>query len=133
MSQIRIEQNVGQRFLVNLPVRAEWDEERTGKHIVAEGETENIGTTGAMVTLEQLPSVGSRIRLSVKGANGLQFESEAEVVRLVRDLAQPLASLSILKSKSQKEWRGRVWEAAATLAARARTSDGDSDDDGAVN
>jgi hypothetical protein len=133
MSQIRIEQQIGQRFLVNLPVRAEWDEERTGRHIVAEGETEHIGPTGAMVTLEQLPSVGSRIRLSIKGADGPQFESEAEVVRLVRDLAQPLASLSILKSKSQKEWRGRVWEPAAEQAARQRTGDGETDEDGSVN
>jgi hypothetical protein len=103
--------NTGQRFLVNLPVQAEWREEKTGKLVVAEGTTENVGPEGAVVTLAQLPAVGSRIRLSVPGARGRShLETVAEVVRLVRDLRQPLASLSIIKAK--KEWRAVVWEAA---------------------
>ena len=102
--------HTGQRFLVNLPVQAEWREEATGKLVVAEGTTENVGPEGAVVTLAPLPAVGSRIRLSVPGARGSHLETVAEVVRLVRDLRQPLASLSIIKAK--KEWRAVVWEPA---------------------
>ncbi len=107
----------GQRFLVNLPVQAEWREETTGKLVVAEGTTENVGPEGAVVTLAQLPAVGSHIRLSVPGARGSHIETVAEVVRLVRDLRQPLASLSIIKAK--KEWRGMVWEPARIQATKA--------------
>lgn len=114
MSNTEIEQSssssTGQRFLVNLPVQAEWREEATGKLVVAEGTTENVGPEGAVVTFAQLPAVGSHIRLSVPGARGSHLETVAEVVRLVRDLRQPLASLSIIKAK--KEWRATVWEAA---------------------
>jgi hypothetical protein len=117
MSYTEIEQHNGQRFLVNLPVHAEWREEGTGKQVVAEGTTENVGPDGAMVTLAQLPAVGSHIRLSVAGTRGSHIETVAEVVRLVRDLRQPLASLSIIKAK--KEWRGRVWEQARIQATQA--------------
>jgi hypothetical protein len=113
MSHTETEQSnssTGQRFLVQLPVQAEWLEEKTGKRVVAAGTTENVGPEGAMVTFEQLPAVGSRIRLSVPGARGSHLETVAEVVRLVRDLRQPLASLSIIKAK--KEWRAVVWERA---------------------
>ena len=109
--------STGQRFLVQLPVQAEWLEEKTGKRVVAAGTTENVGPEGAMVTFEQLPAVGSRIRLSVPGARGSHLETVAEVVRLVRDLRQPLASLSIIKAK--KEWRATVWEQARKAEQKA--------------
>ena len=86
--------------------------------------TEAAGATGgagAMVTLAQLPAVGSRIRLSVPGARGSHIETVAEVLRLVRDLRQPLASLSIIKAK--KEWRGMVWEPARLRATQPAQSD----------
>ena len=123
MSHTEITQSEGPRFLVNLPVRAEWDEESTGRHVIAEGTTENIGPAGAMVTFAQLPAVGTRIRISVPGVGGSHIETVAEVVRLVRDLRQPLASLSILKAK--KEWRGMVWEPARIQATETTSSKDD--------
>jgi hypothetical protein len=125
MSYTNIEQSTGPRFLVQLPVHAEWDEASTGKHVVAEGTTENVGPAGAMVTFAQLPAVGSHIRISVPGARGSHIETVAEVVRLVRDLRQPLASLSIIKA--QKEWRGKVWEAARIQATQPDPGDGEED------
>jgi lysophospholipid acyltransferase (LPLAT)-like uncharacterized protein len=122
MSQTRIEQSTGQRFLVSLPVHAEW-KESTGQRVVTQGRTENIGPAGALVILERLPAVGSRIHISVQGARGSQVETDAEVVRLVRDLQQPLASISVIKSK--EEWRGRVWEAAKILAERSAKEEAD--------
>ena len=120
--------STGQRFLVQLPVHAEWLEESTGKRIVTEGTTENIGPSGAVVTFERLPAVGSRIRLSVPGARGSHIETVAEVVRLVRDLRQPLASLSIIKAK--KEWRGLIWEPARIQATQPGASAGAKDKTG---
>ncbi|HEX8707196.1 MAG TPA: hypothetical protein VF723_02955 [Pyrinomonadaceae bacterium] len=110
------EQNREQRFLVNLPVHAEWDEERTGQHIIAEGTTENVGPAGAVVVFQQLPAVGSHIRISVENPRGSRIETIAEVIRLVRDLQQPTASLSVVTG--QKQWRGEVWEPAGIEAAK---------------
>jgi len=59
------EQRSGPRYLVHIPIRAEWDDERSGEHVVVEGETENIGPAGALVHLQRLPDVGSRVRLIV--------------------------------------------------------------------
>ncbi|MDT7603554.1 MAG: hypothetical protein QOF61_1551, partial [Acidobacteriota bacterium] len=33
------EQRIGQRYVAYFPVRAEWDDEESGAHVVAEGET----------------------------------------------------------------------------------------------
>jgi hypothetical protein len=116
MSQTHIKPQAGQRFLVNLPVRAEWDEERTGRHVVVEGTTENIGPAGAIVHLQQLPAVGSRITISIQGAKGPEVTASAEVLRLVRDVQQPLVSLNIVNAT--KEWRGNIWEPAGILASQ---------------
>jgi lysophospholipid acyltransferase (LPLAT)-like uncharacterized protein len=127
MSQTQVKQHAEQRFLVSLPVRAEWDEERTGQHIVVEGTTENIGPAGAMVQLQQLPAVGSCITISVQGAKGPEVTARAEVLRLVRDVRQPLASLSVVNAT--KEWRGNIWEPAGILASQPASKDDDSEQD----
>ena len=113
MARTEINQATGPRYVVSLPVRAEWDEKK--KHIVTEGSTEYVGPTGALVHLPQLPAVGSRIVISVKDAKGASVKAHAEVLRLVRDLAQPLASLSIVDATAQKKWRSRVWGPAAAI------------------
>jgi lysophospholipid acyltransferase (LPLAT)-like uncharacterized protein len=127
MSQTQVKQHAEQRFLVSLPVRAEWDEERTGQHIVVEGTTENIGPAGAMVQLQQLPAVGSCITISVQGAKGPEVTARAEVLRLVRDVRQPLVSLSVVNAT--KEWRGNIWEPAGILASQPASKDEDSEQD----
>jgi hypothetical protein len=129
MAQTTIQQSSGRRFMVSLPVRAEWDEEKTGNHIVSEGRTENVGPAGALVTLERLPDVSSTIQISVQGRPGSLTKTEAEVVRLYRDPLEPLASLSILNG--HEEWRGQVWEPASILAARG--PDDEDDDEGGIN
>ena len=123
MSHTSMKQHAEPSYSVNLPVRAEWNEKRTGQHIVTEGITEIIGPAGALVHLQQLPAVGTRITISVEGAEGAHVTANAEVLRLVRDIQQPLASLSVVNAK--KEWRGLVWEAAGS-----RTSQTTADDDG---
>jgi hypothetical protein len=111
------EQRTGPRYLVHISVRAEWDDERSGEHVVVEGETENIGPQGALVHLERLPDVGSRVHLIVPDAEGKPLESIAEVIRLERNPVQPLAALQLLGETD--EWRGLVWEPAAELERKA--------------
>jgi len=111
------EQRTGPRYLVHISVRAEWDDERSGEHVVVEGETENIGPHGALVHLERLPDVGSRVHLIVPDAEGKPLESIAEVIRLERNPVQPLAALQLLGETD--EWRGLVWEPAAELERKA--------------
>lgn len=130
MAQRAIEQTRGPRFLVSLPVHAEWKEEKTGKQVVVTGTTENVGPSSAMVMFERLPAVGSRIRITVQGAQGAQVVTEAEVLRLFRDLQQPLASLSVVGA--QEEWRGNIYEPAGILAAQD-SDDGYDGEDTLVN
>jgi hypothetical protein len=114
------EQRTGPRYLVHISVRAEWDDERSGEHVVVVGETENIGPQGALVHLERLPDVGSRVHLIVPDAEGRTLEAVAEVLRLERNPVQPLAALQLLGETD--EWRGLVWEPAGI---REREADED--------
>jgi hypothetical protein len=106
--------------MVHISVRAEWDDERSGEHVVVVGETENIGPMGALVHLERLPDVGSRVHLIVPDAEGRTLETVAEVLRLERNPVQPLAALQLLGETD--EWRGLVWEPAGI---REREADED--------
>ena len=92
-------------------MRAEWDDDASGEHIVMEGETENVGPAGALVHLPVLPDVGSRVHLTVLDARGTELQAVAEVIRLERNPVQPLAALQLLDATD--EWRGLVWEPSA--------------------
>jgi hypothetical protein len=107
-SNFPTEQRSGPRYMISLPVRAEWDDDASGEHIVAEGETENVGPEGALVHLPQLPNVGSRVQLIVLEGAASKLETVAEVLRLERNPAQPLAALQLINATD--EWRGLVWE-----------------------
>ncbi len=111
------EQRTGPRYVVSLPVRAEWDDERSGEHVVVEGETENVGPAGALVHLHQLPLVGSRVQLAVldETEGSTKVQAVAEVLRVERNPAQPLAALQLMNAT--EEWRGLVWQHAAYLSS----------------
>ncbi len=111
VSNFSVENRSGARYVISLPVRAEWDDDASGEHIVVEGETENVGPEGALVHLRLLPDVGSRVQLIVPDAKGLELRAVAEVLRLERNPAQPLAALQLVDATD--EWRGLVWEPAA--------------------
>ncbi|HEV7376528.1 MAG TPA: hypothetical protein VGN95_17580 [Pyrinomonadaceae bacterium] len=123
--QITTEQRTGMRYLASLLVRAEWDTEE-GKHVVAEGTTENVGPEGALVHLQrELPDVGSRVSLMVLNEEGQKLQVVTEVLRLERNAAHPLAALQLLDAP--EEWRGLVWEPAAP---RITQPEMDEDEDG---
>jgi hypothetical protein len=105
-----VEKRAGSRFVVTLPVRVEWDD-RSGKHVVVEGTTENVGPEGALVHLRQLPGVGDRVQLAVMDENGPKVQVATEVLRLERNPIQPLAALQLVDSA--EEWKGLVWEPVA--------------------
>ena len=121
------EHRSGPRYLVALPVRVEWDDDVSGKHYIAEGETENVGPQGALVHLEHLPDVGSRVQLSVLDDDGQRLQVVTEVLRLERNPAQPLAALQLLDAMD--EWRGMVWEPAAPALRVIDDEDDDEDDE----
>ncbi|MCP9493780.1 MAG: PilZ domain-containing protein [Pyrinomonadaceae bacterium MAG19_C2-C3] len=122
MSQNQIpEHRTGQRFVVAMPVQAEWDDVSSGKHVVTEGSTENVGPDGALVHLPQLPRVGDRITLVVRDEKVQLVRVAVEVIRLERNAAHPLAALQLLKASA--EWRGRVWETAGVLASTPDEND----------
>jgi hypothetical protein len=125
--QMTIELRTGPRYLASLLVRAEWDTEE-GKHVVAEGTTENVGPEGALVHLQrELPDVGSRVQLMVLNEEGQKLQVVTEVLRLERNAAHPLAALQLLDAA--EEWRGLVWEPAAPRIIQPEL-DEDADEDG---
>jgi hypothetical protein len=125
------EQRTGPRYLASLLVRAEWDTEE-GKHVVAEGTTENVGPEGALVHLQrELPDVGSRVQLMVLSEDGMKLQVVTEVLRLERNAAHPLAALQLMGAS--EEWRGLVWEPAAPRVAQPDEDDEGADEDEATN
>ncbi|MDX6709256.1 MAG: hypothetical protein QOH96_272 [Blastocatellia bacterium] len=126
MSQTTSDQRTGPRYLASFLVKAEWDDE-SGHHFIAEGTTENVGPEGALIHLQRnLPSVGCRVNLQVLGDHGEKLNVVTEVLRLERNAAHPLAALQLIDA--QNEWRGIVWEAAATQV-RQQSSETYVDDD----
>ena len=121
------EQRTGPRYLASLLVRAEWDTEE-GKHVVAEGTTENVGPEGALVHLQrELPDVGSRVQLMVLSEDGMKLQVVTEVLRLERNAAYPLAALQLMGAS--EEWRGLVWEPAAPRVTQPETDEDEEDED----
>ncbi|HWT02379.1 MAG TPA: hypothetical protein VN256_19160 [Pyrinomonadaceae bacterium] len=128
---ITSELRTGPRYLASLLVRAEWETEE-GRHVVAEGMTENVGPEGALVHLQrELPDVGSRVQLAVLSEDGMKLQVVTEVLRIERNPGHPLAALLLLDAT--EEWRGLVWEPAAPRVASADEDDEAEDEDEATH
>ena len=120
-----IENRSGQRYVAAFPIRAEWDT-TDGIHIVAEGETDNVGPEGTLIHLQRdLPPVGGRVNLLVMGDDGEKLRVIAEVLRIERNPSHPQAALQVLGETD--EWRGLVWEEAAIKMAEADDTYDDDD------
>ena len=112
-----VENRAGQRYIHAFPIRAEWDT-NDGDHIVAEGETENVGPEGTLVHLQNnLPPVGGRVNLRVLDDKGEKISVIAEVLRIERNPVRPQAALQLLGETD--EWRGLVWEEAGVRMSQA--------------
>jgi hypothetical protein len=112
-----VDSRSGQRYIHAFPIRAEWDT-NDGDHIVAEGETENVGPEGTLVHLQNnLPPVGGRVNLRVLDDKGEKISVIAEVLRIERNPVRPQAALQLLGETD--EWRGLVWEEAGVRMSQA--------------
>lgn len=105
-----------QRILANLPVQVSWIDEQSGETISVTGLTENIGENSALVNLETLPSVGSRVNLVVFDEDKAIIEIPTEVIRVERDPSKPLAALSVVDNL--KKWKQKAMTAAQEWVTR---------------
>lgn len=104
------------RILANMPVRASWIDEESGKRINILGTTENIGENSALVNLEVLPPVGSEVKLRILEEEKTVIEVSTRVIRVERDPSKPLAALTILANL--KKWKDVAMEAAQKWVTR---------------
>ncbi|HSK72329.1 MAG TPA: hypothetical protein VK892_11570 [Pyrinomonadaceae bacterium] len=105
-----------QRIMANLPVQASWVDEASGETISVSGLTENIGESSALVNLEMLPSVGSRVNLRLLNDDETIIEIPTEVIRVERDPSKPLAALSVVDNL--KKWKQKAMTAAQEWVTR---------------
>ena len=104
------------RILANMPVKASWLDEESGKRVNVIGTTENIGETSALVNLETLPPVGSEVKLRILDEDKTLIEVQTKVIRVERDPSKPLAALSVLVNL--KKWKDVAMEAAQEWVTR---------------
>lgn len=105
-----------QRILANLPVQASWVDEVSGETISVMGLTENIGESSALVNLDRLPSVGSRVNLRLIDEEKTIIEIPTEVIRVERDPGKPLAALTVVDNL--KKWKEKAMTAAQEWVTR---------------
>ena len=113
----------GARHVVSFPIRVKWKDEN-GKEIIEDGLTENVGPQGTLVFLPRaLPSVGSKVNLTVTENANDEVSVTAQVIRLERNAAHPQAAFQLLDSL--RLWKKKVWEYAGELIAAEKPDDFD--------
>ncbi|MGI8884758.1 MAG: PilZ domain-containing protein [Pyrinomonadaceae bacterium] len=109
------ERRSGYRYVISLPIRLKWKDEN-GKEVTEEGLTENVGPNGALVYLPRLlPTVGSKVNLTVTDNPDDEVQVAAQVIRLERNAAHPQAALQL--TDSIRLWKKKVWEVAGAIVA----------------
>lgn len=117
------ERRSGTRYVISFPIRVEWKDEN-GKKIIEEGLTENVGPQGALVYLPRhLPSVGSKVDLTVTENPSDEVKVKAQVIRLERNASHPQAALHL--TDSVRLWKKKVWEAAGEIIAAQKPDEFD--------
>lgn len=112
------ERRTGDRYNVSFPIRVEWKDEN-GQRVIEEGLTENIGPQGALIYLPRLlPSVGSKVNLTVTENAEDEVTVKAQVLRLARDPSHPQVALQL--TDSLRLWKKKVWDLAAQTVAAQR-------------
>lgn len=104
------------RILANMPVKASWVDQESGKTISVEGITENVGESSTLVNLEVLPPVGSDVKLKIYEEEKAVIEVATRVIRVERDPSKPLAALSV--RENLKKWKNTAMEAAQRWVTR---------------
>jgi len=110
----------GSRYIISFPIRVKWRDD-SGKEVVQDGLTENVGPEGTLVFLPRsLPNVGSKVQLTVTENPEDEVSVTASVIRLERNAAHPQAALQL--EAGVRLWKKKVWEAAGAVIA-AETPD----------
>lgn len=104
------------RILANMPVKASWFDDESGKTISVEGTTENLGESSTLVNLDVLPPVGSQVKLRIYDNEKTVIEVPTRVIRVERDPSKPLAALTVLSNL--KKWKNTAMEAAQRWVTR---------------
>ncbi|KXJ98718.1 MAG: hypothetical protein UZ17_ACD001002591 [Acidobacteria bacterium OLB17] len=95
-----------------------------GKEVIEDGLTENVGPEGTLVYLPRsLPSVGSKVQLTVTENPEDEVSVTASVIRLERNAAHPQAALQL--EAGVRLWKKKVWEAAGAAIAAEAPEDSD--------
>ena len=110
------ERRSGARYNISFPIRVSWKDEN-GKEVIEEGLTENVGPQGALVFLPRLlPTVGSKVNLTITENPDDEVTVTAQVIRLERNAAHPQAAFQL--TDSLRVWKKKVWEYAAKFSPR---------------
>ncbi len=104
------------RIMANLTVQASWTDSESGDTVLVNGFTENIGEASALVNLDTLPPVGSRVKLRIFDEEKTIIEVPTQVIRVERDPSKPLAALSVLDNL--KKWKHSALTAAQNWVTR---------------
>lgn len=117
------ERRNGARHVISFPIQVKWKDEG-GKEVTEDGLTENIGMQGTLVFLpRRLPSVGSKVNLTITENAEEEVTVTAQVIRLERNAAHPQAAFQLLDSL--RLWKKRVWEYAGEILAAEKPDDFD--------
>jgi hypothetical protein len=112
-----------QRHVISFPVRVKWKDD-FGKEVVEDGLTENVGPQGALVFLPRLlPTVGSKVFLTITEHADDEVTVAAQVIRLERNASHPQAAFQL--TDSIRLWKKKVWEHAGEILAAQRPDDFD--------
>ncbi|MBP6001884.1 MAG: hypothetical protein KA746_00485 [Pyrinomonadaceae bacterium] len=105
----------GGRHVISFPIRVRW-KDASGKEVIQEGLTENVGPNGTLVYLPRnLPLVGGKVSLTVTEHADDEVSVTAQVIRLERNAAHPQAALQLVDG--MRVWKKKVWEYAGAIIA----------------
>ncbi len=117
------ERRKGSRHNISFPIRVKWKDEN-GQEITQEGLTENVGPHGTLAFLpRQLPSVGSKVSLTITENADDEVTFPAQVIRVERNAAHPQVAFQL--TESLRLWRKKVWEYAGERLAEEKPEDWD--------
>ena len=101
--------------MISFPVRVKWRDE-SGKEVVQDGLTENVGLQGTLIYLPRKPAARRR-----KGKLDRDRESEGRSFRHCfrdrreRNAAHPRVALQLVDG--MRDWKKKVWEYAGSIIA----------------
>lgn len=117
------DRRTGARHNISFPIRVKWKGEN-GQEIIEDGLTENVGPQGTLVFLpRQLPTVGSKVNLTITENADEEVSVTAQVIRLERNVAHPQAAFQL--TDSLRLWKKKIWEYAGEILAAEKPEEFD--------